>query len=90
MAWCKSLSGERGRDADEERPPLPLGMYEELRRAPPPPPEDSDGGGVAEDDEGVPAPLKYDLIPVWTCGRGVRINECEGRVVQVKDNRVFF
>jgi len=66
MAWCKSLSGERGRDADEERPPLPLGMYEELRRAPPPPPEDSDGGGVAEDDEGVPAPLKYDLIPVWT------------------------
>ena len=45
------MSGERGRDALEERPPP--GMYDELLRAPP---DEIEGGGVAEEVEGVPVP----------------------------------
>ena len=64
------MSGERGREALEERPPP--GMYEELLRAPP---DEMEGGGVADEVEGVPVPppppLKYDLMPVcWWSEEG--------------------
>ncbi len=50
-----SLSGDRGNEAEDDRPPA--GRYDELRR-PPTSPDDMDGGGVADELEGVPPPLK--------------------------------
>ena len=49
---CKSLSGDLGSEAEDERAPR---IWPERARP------DMEGGGVAE--EVLPPPLKYDLIP---------------------------
>ena len=55
---CKSLSGDLGREADDER--CAPKIWPERARP------DIEGGGVAE--EVLPPPLKYDLIPALKNG----------------------
>ena len=51
---CKSLSGDLGKEAEEERAANICPVLPRVR-------PDIEGGGVAEDV--LPPPLKYDLIP---------------------------
>ena len=51
---CKSLSGDLGKEAEEERAANICPVLPRVR-------PDIEGGGVAEDV--LPSPLKYDLIP---------------------------
>ena len=54
---CKSLSGDLGREAEEDRAPIICPVLPRVR-------PESEGGGVAEEVE--PPPLKYDLIPAFS------------------------
>lgn len=55
---CKSLSGDRGNEAEEDLAPIICPVLPRVR-------PESEGGGVAE--EVLPPPLKYDLIPACDC-----------------------